>query len=137
VEYGFILSSNEWDNAILDHVIVSMLEPAQAQLLEAYGYLGEYYMTRKGFCYRTEVALRAMITKPKCMDKFLVGEYDGETEMVELGNKLEQVCSALREEIKDALAATKAGNNDVVKTLHTRWQQLSVMLELAEPMGFQ
>lgn len=137
VEYGFVLSSNKWDNAILDHVIVAMLEPTQAELLQAHGYLGEYYMTTKGFCYRTEVALRAMITKPKQMRQFLVHDYDGESESIQLGNKLEQVCNVLREEIKVALAATKAKKTVTMMTLHTRWQQLLTMCELAEKIGFQ
>ncbi|KAF2401991.1 SET domain-containing protein [Trichodelitschia bisporula] len=59
VEYGFTLKHNPHDTLCLDSVILPGLSEEQEEWLEAHNYLGGYVLSSSGFCFRTQVALRA------------------------------------------------------------------------------
>lgn len=93
-------------------------------------------MTPTGFCYRTQVAMRAMVTSPKRMQEFLADEYDGQKEARKMDMKCREVCQALRTEIEDAVEVTGRGGGPSIEVVNVRWKQLLAMLELAEEAGF-
>lgn len=134
VEYGFVLSRNRHDSVTLDHIILPLLSPLQKEILEQHAYLGSYYLTREGICYRTQVAIRAMVTSGKRIKEFLNGEYDGAKEEGKLRRKTREVCGILRKEVEDAVEGLGRVNleEDVRRVVSHRWKQIGVMLDETE-----
>jgi hypothetical protein len=134
VEYGFILSRNRHDSITLDHIVLPLLSPFQKEILEQHAYLGSYYLTREGMCYRTQVAVRAMVTSGKRTKEFLDGGYDGMKEEGKMKRKTREVCRILRKEVEDAvedLGRVKL-EEDVKRVVSNRWKQIAGMLDEAE-----
>lgn len=113
-----------------------MLTPTQKNLLEENNYLGEYYMTSAGFCYRSQVAMRAMVTSNKRMQEFLADEYDGQREVTKMNAKCREICGLLRQDIETGLQSFETKDSEessyARQSLNKRWGQLAAMLERAE-----
>ncbi|KIW02335.1 hypothetical protein, variant [Verruconis gallopava] len=134
VEYGFILASNRHDCTTIDHLILPLLSEGQRNLLEDHHYLGEYYLSPAGLCYRTQVAIRAMVTSSKRMQSFLAGEYDGEMESKKMDKKTREIWALLRKFIEQNIARSEAAAKSTASSRMTssRWCQLEVMLDAGE-----
>jgi hypothetical protein len=131
---GFILPTNRHDSTTMDHIILPMLTASSRDILEQHDYLGEYYLTSTGFCYRTQVAIRAMVTSSRRMQDFLANEYDGQTEESKIQKKTREICGQFREHVKENIRAMEQATmrSHVMQTLNARWTQLSAMLDQAE-----
>jgi hypothetical protein len=118
-----------------------MLTPAQQDLLEQYYYLRDYYLTNTGFCYRTHVAMRAMVTSSKKMEGFLTDEYDGQEEEEKFDTKCREICRVLRNEFKKGMQSIEGAevesHDHATQTLNMRWTQLPTMLDQAEAQMFK
>lgn len=132
VEYGFILSSNSWDNTSIDHFILPLLGASQRDLLEQHGYLGDYFLSAQGLCYRSQVAIRTMITTPKRMEQFLSGEYDGEKEDKKYPAKLKDIFRLVQEQSQASLTAAMRGKSTSPNATTERWRQILIMLDQAK-----
>lgn len=137
VEYGFILATNKHDATTLDHIVLPLLTAAQRDMLDRNAYLGSYYLTSAGFCYRTQVTVRAMVTSGKRLQQFLDGEYDGAGEEEKVDAKSREICRAVEGEIEDGVRATNGLEGHAVEVLLQRWKQLGAMLKEAEAAMFE
>ncbi|EEQ90825.1 SET domain-containing protein [Blastomyces dermatitidis ER-3] len=55
-DYGFIPAVNKWDDLFLDDIILKDFSSKKIEALSIDRYLGNYQITTKGPCFRTEVA---------------------------------------------------------------------------------
>jgi hypothetical protein len=54
-EYGFLLEKNISDSLRIDKMVLENLTARKTELLQEYGYAGEYWLRNDGVCWRTEV----------------------------------------------------------------------------------
>ena len=106
-----------------------MLSSAQKDLLEHHSYLGEYYLSASGFCYRTQVAIRAMVTPSAQMQKYLAGEYDGHKEHAQAAARLQDLRDAMQEQAKVSLRLAKKTCSAPGRVIRQRWDQILQLLE--------
>jgi hypothetical protein len=134
IEYGFMLAKNKHDSTTLDEAIFSLLETASKEILEQYGYLGSYYLTATGVCYRTQVAVRAMVTSAKRMQEFLDGEYDGAKEEKKMRMMMKYVLQVFRAELEGATGGASEVNvsEHVKEVVLSRRREMIAMLDVAE-----
>lgn len=134
VEYGFILEENQWDEILLDEIILPLLSDAQKAQLEELAFLGKYVLGQDAVCYRTQVALMLM-----CMP---VGRWEREM-MHGFGTEEKEQAEAdaiLLKVMKPYLASVQAKIKEVEalgagvglesqrETLVRRWKQIRKLL---------
>lgn len=143
VEYGFILTSNHWDEVRLDDdVIMPALTRRQREELEDVGFLGNYVLDNDTVCHRTQVALRQMAVTGKygglTMDewrKFVSGLDDGEKSQakvdalaVGLLEKYDATIKAKEKELRKLRFREEDGDEEMNEsrreTLLRRWGQI-------------
>jgi hypothetical protein len=80
-EYGFLLMPPPSYDAIrIDRVVLTGVGPEQRELLDAHGYLGDYWLTKDGVCWRTEVVAWLSILSKAQWKSMIEGIYDPEQE---------------------------------------------------------
>jgi hypothetical protein len=77
-EYGFLLDDIPDDAIRIDNVVLAGLKPNQRQLLDEQGYLGDYWLTAEGVCYRTQVVAWMSLLDRDKWQQMLLGHYDPE-----------------------------------------------------------
>lgn len=82
-EYGFLLSgdTNTSDFVRLDEIVLDNLKPAEREVLEEHGYLGEYLLNNDGsVCYRTELVAWLLVLGSRKWAKVVTEGLDPEEE---------------------------------------------------------
>jgi hypothetical protein len=77
-EYGFLLDSIPDDTIRIDSIVLKGLKSSQKGLLEEQGYLGEYWLTAEGVCYRSQVVAWMTLLDRDKWQQMLLGHYDPE-----------------------------------------------------------
>lgn len=133
-EYGFIMDENNADHIILDNVIILKMNTEQLQLVKDAGYLGSYVLDKKGICYRTEVALRALCVTEEQWQRFVIDGYGGEHDQVKVDELLIKILKqyeAKAHDIIDQLLSLKTEKRSQVQTLVRRWKQILLVVQSA------
>ena len=117
-EYGFMMDENVEDAVRIDDVVLQGLLKKEKGILEEYGYLGDYWLTKNAPCYRTEMAVYGRILSDRLWKKVLAGTWEPYTldkehrrramEMGDLLLVIEEICDnnlkALRDMSVDQIA---------------------------------
>lgn len=77
-EYGFVMDNNEWDDVSLDDLVLGAMNEEQRELVKENRFEGKYVLDKQGPCYRTQVALRAMIMPERRWLRYIAGSADDE-----------------------------------------------------------
>ncbi|PGH34817.1 hypothetical protein GX50_02378 [[Emmonsia] crescens] len=72
-DYGFVPAENKWDDLFLDDIILKDLSPKNIEDLSIERYLGNYQITTKGPCFRTEVAACMRYMTPDDWNRYILG----------------------------------------------------------------
>ncbi|KAG9229157.1 hypothetical protein BJ875DRAFT_387950 [Amylocarpus encephaloides] len=132
-EYGFLMTSNKWDEIPLDAYILPLLSTKQKGRLEEDGFLGKYVLDKETVCYRTQVALRMVCLPLRRWERFVEGMDDEESDQEVVDECLVKV---LREYRRDAaekvkkIQGLKSGISSQRKTLSERWKQIGALLDI-------
>ncbi|TEA11983.1 Ribosomal lysine N-methyltransferase set11 [Colletotrichum sidae] len=134
VEYGFIMSENEYDEIRLDDVIIPKLGPAERELLKERGFLGNYVLDSEEVCHRTQVALRTRVVNARRWAQFVDGFQDGDAEQGEVDALLRSMLVEYESDIEERIATVE--KLEVVEAfqrdmLVTRWRQIQDMVRTA------
>ena len=133
VEYGFILSSNRWDEVRLDDMLLPQLSASEKGELDAACFLKNYTLDCQTVCYRTLVLLR---WKCGCagLGDILNGNEPSDFERRLVDSSLSELITAFaghaRQHLKD-LREMIDGNEYALDVLQTRWNQIIHITDLA------
>ena len=79
-EYGFLLDELSYDAIRIDKLVLAGLDEKQRGLLEHHGYLNDYWLTKDGVCWRTEVVGWLSVLSQNQWESMLEGNYDPEAD---------------------------------------------------------
>ena len=135
VEYGFMLApvSNPWDEVCIDpYIVPELLAAGLKERLQDADYWGSYKIDDDTACYRTEIALRALLLPPYQLQDVLDGQRDEELDREIVNRKLLQVVQRCNTEIDqrlDELENCSAGTAEMRNMLITRWKQIQGIIQ--------
>jgi hypothetical protein len=151
---GFTYADNEHDSIRLDKVILPRLSEDQQSLLQNIGYLGydtpdcprtlflhgrNYALHDFGPCYRTEVALRALVMSEKGLRKYIeIHECAKKDQELAEQEKLKHIRRLRKKTIlglKLVGAAMDGSHPDYVQKIYQRWSEMLVFIESSEVWG--
>ncbi|OAX79511.1 hypothetical protein ACJ72_06166 [Emergomyces africanus] len=72
-DYGFVPAENAWDDLFLDDIILKDLSSRNIEDLKNESYLGNYQITAKGPCFRTEVVACIRYMTPDDWNSYILG----------------------------------------------------------------
>lgn len=130
VEYGFMLApvSNPWDEVCIDpYIIPELLAANLKENLTELDYWANYMIDDDTACYRTEIALRALLLTPHQLQDVLDGQRDEDLDRESVDRKLLAITRACDGEIDKQLAELvdcSAGTAPMRNMLSTRWKQI-------------
>ncbi|KAI5852386.1 SET domain-containing protein [Tricharina praecox] len=128
VEYGFVPEENEADALLLDPWLERLQGVNEVrERLELEGYWGNWVLDGRGWCYRTEVAIRLVVGDEGRWYAFLGGDEGGAVEAARVKGVLRGVLKGVLEEA-DEVEAMGAEEEDVdaeiEETIRRRWRQI-------------
>lgn len=134
-EYGFILTTNRWDEVYLDEVILPKLSKAQKEDLQAVDFLGRYTLDEQTLgCHRTQVALRRICCTAGQWQNFIEGRDDGSRSQGKVDEILADALVVFLVNIEktiDKVEETEVGSESQRELLTRRWRQLEAMVRQA------
>jgi hypothetical protein len=92
----------------------------------------KYVLDKETVCYRTQIALRAMILPVRQWHRFVEGVDDGEKDQANVDARLVDLLEALAQEARDHLVALKSfftANEGPYNVLKRRWNQILGIIE--------
>ncbi|KAH7057130.1 hypothetical protein B0J12DRAFT_568496 [Macrophomina phaseolina] len=129
VEYGFVLEPNKWDDTKVDEIILPKLYRAQMEALDERGFLGDYTIDNAQFCYRTQVALRALVLPGNTWRRFADGFDEGDRERDSVNERLVQILKQYERDIDKIDKKVQAlPESDRRSTLQKRWDQIRTII---------
>jgi hypothetical protein len=134
VEYGFILDANSWDEISLDEFILPMMSSRQRDMVEEVGFLGNYVLDKDTVCYRTQVALRSLVSSPRKWKGFVEGIDSGDKYEGEVDELLLQVITLYKKDVEKVFAELlKQRPESLAETdvLFRRYEQIVALLNCA------
>ncbi|KAF1991184.1 SET domain-containing protein [Aulographum hederae CBS 113979] len=131
-EYGFILEQNCWDEVMLDEAIMPRLSASQKELLEEYGFLGNYVLDNDQICHRSQAVLRVLLQPKGKSVRFLRGDDDGESEQGLVDELRVKVLREYKSTIEKRLETIMGMDGESMSQrviLTDRWKQILGLLE--------
>jgi len=131
------VSENRWDEVSIDHIILPDLNDMRKDSLETAGFLGNYTLDKETICYRTQVAIRALILPPQKWQNFANGIDSGEKDQVNVNGRLAIMLDGFRHEAwatiqrLRALGVVEGGEGAQRDVLERRWRQIIEMVDCA------
>lgn len=131
-EYGFIMDHNLWDDVSLDKLVLEAMSKEQRELVRENGFEGKYVLDREGACYRTQVALRAMVVPERRWLRFIAGSDDGDADQEKVDELLSMLLGRLKADALDKIEKLedlkKEGKDSgQIDCLIRRWRQIVKM----------
>ena len=129
-EYGFIMDDNLWDDVSLDSLVLGSMTPEQRELVRENGFEGRYVLDREGPCYRTQVALRAMVVPERRWLRFIAGSDDGDADRAAVDELLGKLLGGLKQEAMEKIERLeelgRGGEEEQgrIECLIRRWRQI-------------
>lgn len=99
VEYGFILEQNNCDTTQVDHLILPKLTQAEIETLKEDSFYGNYTVTNRSVCHRTQAALRLQTLPARRYRVFVSGADDGSSDQKRIDIKCRQLLDEYAREI--------------------------------------
>lgn len=133
-EYGFIMDHNLWDDVSLEELVLGEMMEEQRELVKENGFYKKYVLDREGACYRTQVALRAMVVPERRWLRFIAGSDDGEADQQKVDELLKKLLGTLKadslEKVEMLEGLKKEGKEDSgqIDCLIKRWKQIVKMV---------
>lgn len=123
IEYGFVMSNNQWDEVALDEVIMPRLADDQKESLAKQGFLGEYkFHAKTGPCTRTCAAM-AKIKERSYEGVICDGDVSGRRSGAVLGELLHELSISARDMLS-RLSESQIGDKLHRDLLIRRWTQI-------------
>lgn len=130
-EYGFVMDDNEWDDVSLDDLVLEVMNQEQRELVKENRFEGRYVLDKQGPCYRTQVALRAMVMSERRWLMYIAGSDDGEASQEKVDELLYQLLGKLKgmalKRLEDVNLLRRKGREEEQQPcgmLIKRWQQI-------------